>query len=140
MKPILILCFLVTTQPVRSQTATLAVTVSNLQKPSGMVVISLYNEEQAFPIEGKEFRILTVPVKTLSVSGTFENLPRGEYAVAIFHDENADGICNLGLFGVPKEGFGFSRNFKPVLQAPKFKDCKILVKDNMKIGIVLIFR
>lgn len=140
MKPILIVCLFVSGQFVRSQTATLEVTVSNLQKLSGVVVISLYNEEKAFPLEGKEYKMLLIPAEAGSVSGTFHNLRPGEYAVAVFHDKNADGICNLGLFGVPKEGFGFSRNYKPVLQAPKFKDCKILVTDNMKIEIVLIFR
>lgn len=140
MKTIFILCLLAAGQIACSQSITLEVTVSNLKKVSGVVVISLYNEEQAFPLEGKEYKMLLVPAEAVSVSGTFNDLRPGEYAVAVFHDQNADGICNLGLFGVPKEGFGFSRNYKPVLKAPKFKDCKIPVTDDKMIEIMLIFR
>jgi uncharacterized protein (DUF2141 family) len=79
-------------------------------------------------------------VKALTASCIINNLPRGEYALAIFHDENADGICNLKLFGIPKEGFGFSNNFRPKLRAPTFKDCKVEILKDMAITINLIFR
>ena len=40
---------------------------------------------------------------------SFDGLPRGGYAVAVIHDEN--GNHKLDTFaGIPREGFGFSRD------------------------------
>lgn len=38
------------------------------------------------------------------------DLKPGEYAVSLFHDANANGKLDKNLFGMPTEGFGFSRN------------------------------
>lgn len=140
MKYIILICVLVIGKAGYPQTVKLSVTVNHLKVTNGVVFISLYNEEESFPIDGKEFRKVTVRPLSLSVSYTYTNLQPGEYAVAVFHDQNADGICNLGLFGVPKEGFGFSRNFKPKLSAPDFIDCSLVVDKDMSIVIDLIFR
>ena len=140
MKYIIFICLLVIGEAGYAQTVKLSVTINHLKVTNGVVFISLYNDEDSFPIDGKEFRKVAVRPLSLSVSYTYENLQPGEYAVAIFHDQNADGICNLGLFGIPKEGFGFSRNFKPTFSAPDFDDCSLVVDRDMKIVIDLIFR
>jgi uncharacterized protein (DUF2141 family) len=123
-----------------SQTVKLSVTVNSIKKTDGVMVISLYNQERSFPIDGEEFRIQLVKVNSQTVSCTFANLAPGVYAVALYHDENEDGVCNLGLFGIPKEGFGFSRNFRPKWSAPTYDDCKIEILKDMAISIDLYFR
>ena len=35
---------------------------------------------------------------------SFDPIPAGTYAVACFHDENKNGKCDTGLFGIPTEG------------------------------------
>ncbi|CAA9491565.1 MAG: hypothetical protein AVDCRST_MAG44-234 [uncultured Sphingomonas sp.] len=54
----------------------------------------------------------------------FANLKPGAYAVTLVHDENANARLDT-LLGVPKEGFGFSRN--PVVRfgAPRFDIVRI---------------
>jgi uncharacterized protein (DUF2141 family) len=123
-----------------AQTINLRLTVNNLEKISGVIVVGVYYDKNDFPIDGKEFRKLSFKVSALSVLCPIHDLPPGKYALAIFHDENGDGICNLGLFGIPKEGFGFSKNFRPRLRAPGFEDCKIEVNGNTVVNINLIFR
>jgi uncharacterized protein (DUF2141 family) len=123
-----------------SHTVKLDLTVNNLKKVCGNIVVGIYNDYNNFPIDGKEFRKLSFKVSELSVLCSIHDLPPGEYALAIFHDENADGICNLGLFGIPKEGFGFSRNHRPRWHAPGFEDCKIEIRKNISLDIDLIFR
>ena len=51
-------------------------------------------------------------------------LPPGRYAVSLFHDQNSNARLDTFL-GVPREGFGFSRN--PVIRfgAPKFDSVDI---------------
>jgi uncharacterized protein (DUF2141 family) len=40
----------------------------------------------------------------------FRGLPKGSYAVVVFHDENGNGVIDHGLLG-PSEPLGFSNGF-----------------------------
>jgi uncharacterized protein (DUF2141 family) len=62
------------------------------------------------------------PAHAGSTSVTIQNVPAGEYAAQAFHDENNNGEVDRGLFGIPKEGVGFSRNARIVFSPPKWRD------------------
>ncbi len=49
----------------------------------------------------------------------------GSYAVALFHDVDDDGVLDRGAFGIPTEGYGFSRNVGGGLSAPSFRDAAL---------------
>ncbi len=66
-----------------------------------------------------------------SVQTTFSVEP-GEYAIAVYHDQNGNGKMDTRLFGIPKEPYGFSNDFRPMLSAPKFSDCEFSVGDGGK--------
>ena len=51
----------------------------------------------------------------------------GNYAVALIHDANADGILNSNSFGMPTEGFGFSNNPLILTGPPKFNNAAVAV-------------
>jgi len=53
---------------------------------------------------------------------TIEGVPSGDYAAQAFHDENANGEVDRAMFGIPKEGVGFSRNARIVFSPPKWRD------------------
>lgn len=57
-------------------------------------------------------RRLTVPVARAH-DIKFDDLPTGDYAIALIHDENSNNKLDTA-FGIPLEGFGFSRN--PVIR------------------------
>ena len=116
------------------------VRVTNLKAIKGQVQLGLYNTASDFPKIGKEFRKILVPVDALSVAYTIKDLPIGNYALAIYHDENADGLCNLNFLGIPKEPYGFSNNVRPVFKAPSFRDTqfKAIKGNNIQIEIKLI--
>ena len=50
----------------------------------------------------------------------FDMLEPGDYAVVVIHDDNQNGKLDTGAFGIPKEGYGFSRNAKGRLGPPPF--------------------
>ncbi len=50
------------------------------------------------------------------------NVPPGDYAAQALHDENANGDVDRGMFGIPKEGVGFSRNARIMFSPPKWRD------------------
>ena len=47
-------------------------------------------------------------------------VPPGRYAIQAFHDANDNGECDLGLFGIPREGVGFSNDAFRGFSKPKF--------------------
>lgn len=58
---------------------------------------------------------------------TFTDIAPGTYAVSVLHDENEDGELNTGTFGIPAEGFGFSKNPEIRTGAPDFSEAAIVV-------------
>jgi uncharacterized protein (DUF2141 family) len=70
---------------------------------------------------------------------TFRNLPVGEYAVNILHDENNDGKIKKGII-LPKEGIGFS-NYKSIglSNKPKFTKAAFKLTGNKNIIINILY-
>ena len=56
------------------------------------------------------------------MTGTNPDQPYGNYAVSALDDENGNLEMDKTL-GMPKEGYGFSRDAKVGLGPPKFEDC-----------------
>jgi len=130
---------LLVSQRLYSQNFNLAVSITDFRSPDGEIQIGLFNNKESFPLADKQYRFIIIEVNEFQGSYIIKNLPEGEYAVAVLHDENSDKICNKNFLGIPKEGYGFSKNFRPKLSAPKFEDCKIkLIRDSV-ISIKLIY-
>lgn len=116
----------------------LTVNVTNLKANKGTLEIGLFNKEAGFLKSGNQYILKKVKVMGNSMKYTFSNLPSGNYAVAVYQDENADNKCNTNLLGIPTEGYGFSNNFRPKLSAPKFNQTKIPLFGDRNITIQLI--
>jgi len=57
----------------------------------------------------------------------FADLPSGNYAIALIHDENSNNKLDT-TFGIPREGFGFSRNPAIHFGPPSFSAAEFAVK------------
>ena len=97
----------------------------------GSVFVALFRPGKDFP-EGKPIEGKRVDATQERVHATFSVEP-GEYAIAVFHDENGNGKMDKHLFGIPKEPYGFSNNFRPRFSAPSFSDCEFNVGDGSKM-------
>ena len=108
----------------------LTVDAQNIHTKKGAVYFALFKSTDDFPTgkpsEGKKMNATGERVQT-----TFSVEP-GAYAIAIFHDENGNGQMDKKIFGIPKEPYGFSNNFRPKMSAPKFKDCEFTVSSAAK--------
>ncbi len=118
------------------QNMKLAVVVSNIKVIKGKVEIALYNRAETFPKNNKEIKSKRITVKTDSVHCTFL-VNKGYYAVALYHDENSNNICDANRLGIPTESFAFSKDIRPFLSAPSFTKTKFLVKNDTIIYIRL---
>jgi len=104
----------------------LVVMLEGLQSNKGQVVVALYDNAKS------------MKAKTPLVHGTlriedrkavFEvaSLAPGRYAVAAFHDEDADGKLGTNFLGIPNEGVGTSNNPK-TFGPPGFEDAAFDLK------------
>ena len=133
----LILFFTVTT----IQAVTLTVVATSLQNNKGVVQFSLYNKDGTIPDKelNKYYKMQRSSINNMKAKAVFSNLPKGRYAVSIFHDENNNHKIDKG-FLTPKEGVGLS-NFKSInlFYLPNFKKASFLLEDNKKIEINTIY-
>lgn len=139
MKIIILLFILLHTLPNLNGQINLTITIPNVKNDQGLIQIGIYDNKENFPKEGEEFMLIIQPADAPVFRHTIENLAPGDYAVALMHDENADGVCNLNFFGIPKEGYGFSNNVIPRLSAPSFESARISMTQNKNITINLIY-
>ena len=125
----------------RTKGFSLTVDVNELRNSTGTVLFALYNREDAFPDEHytKYLKKITGKIVNGSATVTFENLPAGNYAVNILHDENNDGKIMKGLI-LPKEGIGFS-NFQSIgfSNRPSFAKASFNLSGDTKIRIKIIY-
>ncbi len=119
-------------------TSKLTVEVDNIKDISGKNISIGVFEKNTFPTIGKAKYEKSVIANGSKVSLSFD-LPKGDYAVAIYHDLNANKSLDKNLFGIPKEPYGFSKNFKPKMSPPDFSDCSFTLTETAKtISISLI--
>jgi uncharacterized protein (DUF2141 family) len=120
--------------PVFSTPAKLTIVVKNIKAYKGSVVLAVFNSADNF------FKKPVAQQVAKAGNGTMEfsfNLPEGEYAVAIYQDINDNKELDKGWFGIPKEPYGFSNNFRPRFSTPGFKDCKFRIAGQTTTVIIL---
>jgi uncharacterized protein (DUF2141 family) len=106
----------------------LTIDVTGLKKQSGKICASLFSDSKGFPENSeKALQSECIEVKETPQKLIFKNLKPGKYAVALIHDANGDGILNSNSFGMPIEGFGFSKNPLVLMGPPKFNDSAVEV-------------
>ena len=101
---------------------TLHVVVDNVRGATGRVHVDLCTEPQFLkdcPIASDTAAHPGQSVVTLS------GVRPGRYAAQVFYDENGNHKVDRALFGVPKEGVGFSRDARIGLGPPKWQDAVI---------------
>lgn len=113
----------------------LTVTVTNIQNSKGKISFGLFRKQDSFPIKGKQFKGVFIETTKSKTKYTFQNLEKDAYAVAVYHDENNNGILDKNLVGAPTEAYGFSRNARAMFSAPSFDDAKIELNENKWIEI-----
>lgn len=115
----------------------LTIHIPNIIEVKGRIQVGLYDNKDNFPKEGKEFKRYFIKVDSKDLKFTLNDIPSGDYAIALYHDANSDGTCNSNLIGIPTESYGFSNNIKPFLSAPSFSATKFNLSKDRTITIKL---
>ena len=141
MKYFSVLGLLFTTILSNSQnTGTLTIEVKNLRNSDGIVMASIYNSTEGYPTQReKAFQKTFAKIKHNKATLKFKNLPFGEYAIALTHDENNNHKIDQNWLGIPKEGVGASNNAQGKRGPPDFNMAKFPFRKSATISIEMVY-
>jgi uncharacterized protein (DUF2141 family) len=114
---------------------TITVKVEGANSNDGKIFIALYNTESGFLEKSYKGEISAITNKSCTV--LFKDIPKGVYAVSLFHDENDNGKMDTNIFGIPKEDYGCSNGATGFMGPPKWDDAKFELNKNKSITISL---
>jgi len=115
--------------------AELKINVSSIPSSQGHLLVALFSGEESYT-SGKSQWSSRIKVSGDKEQVTFTNLPDGEYAVKMYHDENDNMELDTNILGIPSEGYGFSNN-KGQFGQPDYQDASFMVKKSTSIDIDL---
>ena len=113
--------------------------VDGLLTNNGFVFCDLYNNAKGFPNEpAKALLRVKVGPDREKATCVFPDVVAGRYAVALWHDVNADQQLATNWVGIPTEPVGSSNNAKGQFGPPKFQDAAFeyrppLFKQNIRL-------
>lgn len=116
----------------------LFVNVSNVRSAEGLIAVTLYADiRKKFLAKRGSLYVGRVP----AVAGTTRvciHLPApGTYALAVYHDKDANRKLNRSGLGLPKEGYGFSNNASTVFGLPSFSSVRFAARNGGEVAIKL---
>lgn len=101
--------------------ADLTLTLSS-RGSSGSLAIAVYRDAESFRRNERPVATRTVPRAGALTTVVIPGLAPGRYAVAAFHDTDANGQLSLWPIGLPKEAYGFSRDARARFGPPSFAE------------------
>jgi uncharacterized protein (DUF2141 family) len=131
----------------------LRIAFEGVRSPKGTILVGLYDSKESFDraidLSDKQ-GFLNDPQRVagaaLRVNGdheggiVFENIPPGNYAVILLHDEDGNGRLNKNFLGIPTESYGFSNGAHGFLSPPKFKDAAFTLDGSNKTITIALTR
>ncbi|QKJ64417.1 DUF2141 domain-containing protein [Flavobacterium sp. M31R6] len=116
-----------------AQNVNLTVSVSGLKSNTGILKVGLYNSDATFL--KSTYKSITSEIKNNSAIVTFVGIPKGEYGISTYQDENSNGKLDKNMMGIPSEDFACSNDAKGFMGPPKYEDAKFNIDKNSKIEI-----
>ena len=139
----LVVAVLISRLPAQTPTnATLTVRVIGARNAKGKIRVALFRSAEGFPGDAsKAVRRENAPIdpQTLSSQIVLADVPSGQYAVSVFHDENMNEKLDKNLVGIPKEGYGASNNPGRKMRAPTFEEAHFSHQTDQSLEIKLIY-
>jgi uncharacterized protein (DUF2141 family) len=108
--------------------ADLTIHVDGVASAEGEIKVAIYNSADTFL--SKPLRGVAAPAHAGAVDLKVSGLPAGDYALAIYHDANANDKMDRNLVGLPTEDYAFSNNALAKRGPPRFGDARIALPES----------
>lgn len=113
----------------QAQSGEIAVDMAGFRNDKGVAAVALFTSSAGFPDHPERAaRRLESVIKAGKARAVFRGLPAGTYAVAVLHDEDRDHRMKTGVFGIPREGYGASRDARGRFGPPKFDSARLALR------------
>ncbi len=110
----------------------LDVQVANMRSAKGLIRICLTADPDNFPACIDDANALTRSIPASVHVTSFPGLPQRGYALALIHDENSNSKLDT-IAGIPREGYGFSRNAAVRFGPPHFDAARFLLSGDAEM-------
>jgi uncharacterized protein (DUF2141 family) len=115
------------------QNVNLTVAVSGLKSNTGVLKVGLYNSDGTFL--KSTYKSIATEIKNNAATVTFVDIPKGEYGISTYQDENNNGKLDRDTMGIPSEDYACSNDAKGFMGPPRFEDAKFSLNNDSKIDI-----
>jgi len=115
---------------------TLTVEVSGAGTNKGQAIFDLFNSKDNFldqPILSQTLQINSQGRARFVIA----DLPAGNYAFSVIHDEDSNGELKTGFLGIPKEKVAVSNNVVPRFGPPKYRDAEFKLVESITMSVSL---
>lgn len=127
--------------PFAADAETLYIVFSNVKNDTGVIQAALFSKDKEgeFPNGfDKGQCLIKAKIKSGVATAICENIAPGKYAISAIHDENKNGELDRNWIGMPKEGYGFSKNVMGKFGPPTYNSASFdLNQDKSKINITM---
>jgi uncharacterized protein (DUF2141 family) len=137
-KILLIISFLTYTITSSAQGKVVA-SVTQLTSDKGVCRACIFANASAFQ-KMAALQCLSVPIVNQKALFTFTGIPKGKYALFVFHDVNENNKLDRNWLGIPKEGYGASRNKLPFAAAPGYEPNSFVINDKDSLFLPIRLR
>jgi len=128
--------------PARGQpapaTGQVVVQVLGVADAEGQVLVALHRSPASFPDHAERaYGRRAVKARAGSIEVVFDGVPPGPFAVSAFHDSDRDFELDTGLFGIPQEDYGFSRDARKPFGPPDFAAARLTLRpgEHMRVRV-----
>ena len=115
---------------------TLTVEIDGLRNSAGNIDLLVFDQAQGWPDEiPYSIRKFEFPAVQGNMLMKVPNLPQGDYAVIVVHDENMNRRIDKDWRGVPIEQWGMSNNPRVYMSTPAYHRAKFHLQGDMEIHV-----
>lgn len=115
------------------RTGDIIVVIDDIVNNHGIIRSQLFHNPNNFPTKSeKALRNITGIINHKSSKIIYKNIPFGEYAITVHHDEDNNGFMNRNFLGFPVEGYGLSNNPSILFKLPSYDECKFKLNSKSK--------
>jgi len=108
----------------QAEAGKLVIQVCHPDAAFGKVLLAVYNQEQGF-LDGGQLLGRRLQVEAGDdVLFELDDLPYGEYALALYHDLNGNERFDTNILGIPVEPYAFSNNVRAKWSKPRYEEAR----------------
>jgi len=116
---------------------TLRLTIKGVESAEGKISAALYTDQKSFLKFDKVFKAVSEKAVKGTTNLVIEDIPDGDYAVAVFHDKNSNGKLDTNMLGIPKEPVAFSKAKMKTFGPPSFSESAFSIMADTELTIRL---